>query len=238
MDHFGGPTLGRQAEGDSGGADIARRWRTPRGQRPRARAQAPRTGTGRARVRLWPRGPQTASGSPRTNAEDERARAVGPLRSTREAAEQGRGTGRGGGGGKGAGRGELGRARRAPDTGPGRRAQCARPSTTGSREGQAAAVHGAPASRVRRRALAHRVPRAEARRGGGGRRRDVAALRGGAGEQSPRPFGTAGARGVPGEAGPERVHPEGRRAAAAAWCSRAGGQAGPARGRRGPECAL
>jgi len=53
MTHFGVPTPWRKAEGYPGGADIARRWRTPRGQRPRARAQAPRTGTGRARVRLW-----------------------------------------------------------------------------------------------------------------------------------------------------------------------------------------
>ena len=40
---------------------------------------------------------QTASGSPRTNADDERTRQVGPLRSTAEAAEQGQCIGRGGG---------------------------------------------------------------------------------------------------------------------------------------------
>src|SRR6059036_1356592 len=131
---------GADAVEEGGRLSRRRRYREaladPARQRPRARAQAPRTGTGRARVRLWLREPQTASGSPRTHADDGRARAVGPLRSTGEAAEQGRGAGRGGGGGKGAGQGELGQARRAPDTGPGRRAQCARPGASGSRTGQ------------------------------------------------------------------------------------------------------
>src|SRR5205823_13468303 len=105
---------------------------------------APRTGTGRSCVRRRVRGSTAASGSPRTHADDGRTREVGQPRSTREAAEQGRGAGRGGGGGKGAGQGELARARRAPDTGPGRRAQCARASASSSGAGQEAAVHGAP----------------------------------------------------------------------------------------------
>lgn len=52
-----------------------------------------------------------ASGSPRTYADDERAREVGQRRSTREVAEQSRAIGRGGDGGKGAGRGEPARAK-------------------------------------------------------------------------------------------------------------------------------
>src|SRR3989441_1731924 len=141
MTHSGVPTPWRKAEGHIGGADIARRRRTLRGQRPCARTQAPRTGTGRSRVRLWPRGPQTASGSPRTHADDERAREVEQLRSTGEAAEQGRGAGRGSGGGKGAGQGKRGRAHHAPDSEPGGRVQRARTRASSSRTGQEAAVH-------------------------------------------------------------------------------------------------
>src|SRR5574342_1324098 len=102
---------------------MARRGGTLRGQRPRARTEAPRTGTGRSRVCL--RAAQAASGSPRTYADAGRTWEVGQLRSTWEAAEQSRGTGRGGGGGKGAGRGETVQAKRVPDTEPARRAQCA-----------------------------------------------------------------------------------------------------------------
>jgi hypothetical protein len=142
--YSGVPTPWRKAEGNTGCVDIARRAWTPRGQRPHACTETSRTGTGRSHGRLWRVGSQTASGTPRGNADDERPREVGQLRSTREAAEQSRGTGRGGGGGKGAGRGETARAKRVPDSGPGRRAKCARAGTTGSSEGKAAAVHGAP----------------------------------------------------------------------------------------------
>ena len=41
-----------EAEGNTGRVAIARRDGTPRGQRPRACTEAPRTGTGRSRVRL------------------------------------------------------------------------------------------------------------------------------------------------------------------------------------------
>ena len=85
-----------------------------------------------------------------------------------EAAEQGRGTGGGGGGGKGAGQGELARAQRAPDTGPGRRAQRARAGTSGSNEGQEAAVHRAPAPRLRRRTSAGRPTSASKRNAAAG----------------------------------------------------------------------
>src|SRR2546425_10969373 len=103
---FGVPTPSCEAEGDTGCAANARRSRTPRGRRPRACTEAPRTGTGRSRVRPWERGPRTASGSRRTYADDARTREVGQPRSTGEVAEQSRGTGGGGDGGKGAGQGE------------------------------------------------------------------------------------------------------------------------------------
>src|SRR5579864_5525760 len=105
---FGVPTPWRSAEGNIGGVDIARRRRTPRGQRPRARTESPRTGTGRSRVRLRRKEEtQTASGSRKTNADDERTREVGQSGSTDEAVEQSRSHGRGDGGGKQAGQGEL-----------------------------------------------------------------------------------------------------------------------------------
>jgi hypothetical protein len=175
--YFGVPTPWRKAEGHTARADIARRAGTPRGQRPHACTEAPRTGTGRSRVCLRPLGAQNASGTPRGHADDGRTREVGQLRSTWEAAEQSRGTGRGGGGGKGAGQGEFARAKRVPDSGPGRRVKCARAGTTGSSERKAAAVHGAPAPRLRQRPPEAGVLRPEARRRSGGRRRDVAALR-------------------------------------------------------------
>src|SRR5206468_8568225 len=197
--------------------------------------EASRTGTGRSHGRLWRIGSQTAPGTPRGNAGDERPREVGQLRSTGEAAEQSRGTGRGGGGGKGAGQGKSARAKRVPDSGPDRRAKRARAGTSGSSERKAAAVHGAPAPRLRQRPSAARVLRPEARRRGRSRRRDVAALRGETGREPPGPLGTAGAGSVSGEAGLETLHPEGGRAAAAARSSRAGRQDHPARRRRGPE---
>src|SRR5688572_22342672 len=90
---------------------------------------APCAGTGRTRARLRNVSAQAASGSPRTHADDARARAVRQLRSTREAAEQSRGTGCGGGGGKGAGEGEPARAKHAPNAESEERAQCARAGT-------------------------------------------------------------------------------------------------------------
>ena len=48
--YSGVPTPSRQAEGNTGRAAIARRAGTPRGQRPRACTEAPRTGTGRSRL--------------------------------------------------------------------------------------------------------------------------------------------------------------------------------------------
>src|SRR5882672_2467204 len=123
MENFGVPTPWTQAEGHTHRVASARRERTPRGLRPRARTEAPRTGTGRSHVRLQHERPQVAPGSPRTHAGDGWTWEVGRLRSTREAAEQRRTTGGGGGGGKGVGQGEPARAQRAPDTEPGRRAK-------------------------------------------------------------------------------------------------------------------
>src|SRR5262249_28699289 len=62
-----------------------------------------------------------ASGSLRTQADDERAQEVGRSRITVEVSEQCWATGGGGGGGKGAGQREAAPAKRAPDPGPARR---------------------------------------------------------------------------------------------------------------------
>ena len=80
--HSGTPTLSGDAEGPIWCTDIARCARVPRGQRPRARTQTPRMGTGRSQVRpelllRW-----DASGSPRTYADDERTWEVGQTCST------------------------------------------------------------------------------------------------------------------------------------------------------------
>src|SRR5467141_4266788 len=63
-------------------ADIARRCKVPRGQRPRARTQTPRSGTGRSHVRPRLQLPWDASGSLRTYADDERTWEVGQTSST------------------------------------------------------------------------------------------------------------------------------------------------------------
>ncbi len=68
MDHSGVPMPWRQAEGNTTGVVSARRTRTLRGLRPRARTKAPRTGTGRSHDRLRRDGLQAAPGSLRTQA--------------------------------------------------------------------------------------------------------------------------------------------------------------------------
>ena len=69
---------------------------------------------------------QAVSGKSKTYADDERAWEVGQFGSTAEVSEQSRPRGGdGGGGGKGTGQGEPTAAKRAPDTEPERRAQCA-----------------------------------------------------------------------------------------------------------------
>src|SRR5688572_10250707 len=104
--YFGVPTPWRKAEGYTCRVANARYGRTLRGQRPCARTDTSRTGTGRSRVCLRPRGLETASESPRTHADDGRTREVGQPRSTQEATEQRRTTGGGGRRGKEVGRGK------------------------------------------------------------------------------------------------------------------------------------
>src|ERR1700674_2420775 len=111
----------------------------------RARTETPRTRTGRSRAHSRRMELRDASGSPRTYADDERAREVGQACSTDEVAEQRRATGGGGDGGKRSGQGEPATAKRAPDSEPARRAQCAGAGTASSKQGQEDAVHGAPA---------------------------------------------------------------------------------------------
>ncbi len=180
--------------------------------------------------------PQTASGSPRAYADDERTREVGQLRSTEKSPNKAEGTGGGGGGGKGAGQGKLARAQRAPDSEPGRRAQRARAGTSGSEERTGSS--GSPRScitsttssgcgRRTSRSSGTRPPGSTARRGSTTARTWRTTSR----TSSER----LRARSVPGEAGAAGVHPEGGRAAAAARRARAGRQDRPARRRRGAE---
>ncbi len=67
---------------------------------------------------------------------------VGPIRSTDEVAEQCWPCGCGGDGGKGSGQGEHEGAKRAPDSEPGQRAQCAQSCTSKSKGTQRRTVHG------------------------------------------------------------------------------------------------
>ena len=122
-------------------AASVRRDGTPRGRRPRARAEAPRQGTGRSRGPRRPGAPPGASVSPWTYADDVRPREVGPLDSTVDAAEQRRATGRGGGRGKRADQGELARRTTTPGRSAGPASAGLRASTSGSAPGPEAAVH-------------------------------------------------------------------------------------------------
>ena len=113
-----------KAEGPIRCADIARCIGVPRGQRPRARTEAPCAGTGRSHGS--PRAASRlgdASGSLRTYADDERTWEVGQTRSTGEVPEQCWATGGGGDGGKGSGQREPAHSK----TRPGHRAGTTRP---------------------------------------------------------------------------------------------------------------
>src|SRR3989442_12433560 len=103
--HFGVPTPWSKAEGHTCCVANARHGGTLRGQRPCARTDTSRTGTGRSGGCL-PHAWQTASGSPRTDADDGRPPEVGHRRSTREVGERRRTEG-GRDGGKGGGQGKL-----------------------------------------------------------------------------------------------------------------------------------
>ena len=177
-----------EAEGNTGRVDIARRAGAPRGQRPRARTETPCAGTGRSRGRPRRMAPRAASGSPRTHADDERAREVGQARSTGKSPNKAGRPAAEGVEGRGLAKGNPSQQNAPRTQSRDRRAQCAGAGTSGSKKGQEAAVHRAPAPRLRRRAPAGGVPRAEARRGAGRRRRDVAALRRGPGGEPPGPL--------------------------------------------------
>ena len=195
MNHFGVPTLRRQRKATSC-APPTRGAREPCAVRDPEHAR-------KHRVRE-PGGPvdalahtKAASRSLKTHGDDGRAREVGPLRSTAEAAEQCRGTG---GGGRERG-GSGPRGTRPSATRSGLRAGAVALGglervRRGSKEGPETAVHGADASRIRHRTAARGVLRGKAGRGGGHRRRDVAALRRRWKHPSPGPLGADGTRGV------------------------------------------
>jgi hypothetical protein len=126
----------------------------------------------------------------------------------------------------------------ASETRPGRKAgvgvSSAGPRAPSGAEGQGCAVHRAPAPR-HRRAPGGGVSGDSPGRGSGGGRGDVAGLRAGSREEPPGSARSGPQGRVPGEAVSQELHPEGRRAAAAARCRRVGGQGPPAGGGRGAE---
>jgi hypothetical protein len=121
------PTPWRCGEGKTGRVDIARRSRVLRGLRPRARTEKLRTRTGRLCARPQLIEPWAVSGSPRTDADDERAQEVGR---TDEVSERGRAIGGGADGGRGPGQRESAPAKRTPDSEPARRAHAPGPKRT------------------------------------------------------------------------------------------------------------
>src|SRR5262245_11743275 len=131
----------------------------------------------------WFRGTRRQGRAPYSG--DERGRAVGQTCSTNEADEQGQYDGGGVGGEKGSGQGKHGRAKRAPDTEPDPRAQCARPCASRRNQEQADAVHGAPSS-CRHRETPRGVPRTTEECRARRRRRHMEAIRGAARGQPPR----------------------------------------------------
>ena len=113
--YFGKPTLWLYAEGNNRTPINARRY-DPARSKTLARMDALCTGTGRSRVR--PTG--AASGSLRTEADDERSREVGQTHSTGEVPELSQTDGGGGDGGKGSGQREPAPGKRVPGTVPGK----------------------------------------------------------------------------------------------------------------------
>src|SRR5260370_5729672 len=95
------------AVGIAEGTTVAHRYRempwVPRGRRPRARTETPRTRTGRSWVRPPRMERRDASGRPRTEARDERAPGGRTSRSTQQVPPQSPATRGGGGGGEGTG---------------------------------------------------------------------------------------------------------------------------------------
>ena len=120
--HFGAPTASICPEGDTDRLGIARGDLAPRGLRPCARTEAPRTGTGRSHT--WPliMAPRSAPSILREQGGDVRVWEVGQANSTREASEQGHrcAGARGGSGGKWPDQGEFVSTKQVPDTVPGK----------------------------------------------------------------------------------------------------------------------
>ena len=243
-----GRVLSREIIGQLRGADAvetggrphrSRRYRetrvrTPRGLRPRARTEAPRTGTGRSHD------PPAAGGSRRPHREVQgrtpvmngRGKSDGPIvpgklpnKAGQPAAEavEGRGPAKGN-------PPERNALRTQSRAGAPSALERVRQAAGKDRRQRFTALLHHVYDVERLRAAYHALKRT---RGGRRRWRDVAALRGGPGGQPPGPVRQAEARSVPGEAGSSGVHPEGGRAATAARGSRAGGQDRPARRRRG-----
>jgi len=125
---FRAPTLLSEAEGNTHRTESARRGAALRGRRPRACTEplCARTGRSPGRPPRW-HCEGTCREGHEPQADNVRPGEVRRARSTDEVAEQGRFAGGGGDGGKEPGRGEHGRAKRAPDTVPDQRAQCAHP---------------------------------------------------------------------------------------------------------------
>src|SRR5215467_2849023 len=117
--HFGRPTPWLRAEGNNRGAAQREALRNPARSKTLACTDALCTGTGRSRVRpreeAW-----AASGSLRTEADDERTREVGQTHSTGEVCEPSAKTGAGGDGGKGSGQEQPAPAKHVPNAGSGR----------------------------------------------------------------------------------------------------------------------
>ena len=216
--------------------------RTPRGQRPRARAETSRTGTGRSRalLRLLGRAlPQRASKSPRAYSDEPRAREVGSRRSTEEAAEQGWGEV------PAAAEAVEGRLRAkgnafAAAHVPADRAgsmTCKLRSRAYDRRHEAVAMRSSTnllhhIYAVERLREAYYALRARCGRRGG--RADLADVRAGAGSEPSGPVRPAGPRGLPPRACEAGVHRQGRREQASPGRTRAGGQDRPARIGRSP----
>src|SRR5712691_1130988 len=154
---------------------------------------------------------------------------------TEEVLEQSRATGGGGDGGKGTGQEEFAAVDRPPDTGPGQGGTWAGADTAGGEARQGGAIHCVAPPRVRRRHAAGGVLQPQAGCRTGRRRRDVAALRGGPGRQLAGPVAQAEGGNVPGNAGTEDVHPEGRRPATTVRGDQPGGQGCPTGGGGGIE---
>jgi len=150
----------------------------------------------------WP-----ASGRRRAIAGDARTREVRLRHTSDEACEQGRTTGGGAGGAKGGDQGEHEPTAHATDSEPSKRVTGAGACTARCKAAEEGEVHRVAAP-CDRRFTAGCVPGAQAPCRTRGGRRDMAGLRGGSGEKSPRSECSGPSRHVPGTARPATVHTE------------------------------